>query len=309
MKNPFYKGMIHYSGETHRGNHPTLIEEPLWEQANRILTAHLPGHRFSKQPKEYFVLLKSLVRCGKCGSHMVNSSGRGKSGKAFYYYECSLTRQKLGCNALRLSASALDQAVVQFFKRASDDQDIIVNAIGNAIMDSRDKLSKLQKEMRVIEKNLIVAKESAGKLLNLAMENAIPKGTIYREKMDAFEVEIGVLQDKLNRLESKRKASEMSANAGAHLYSNIRSAMEHLDEAPAEAQHALLKALIKTVTIHDDHVEMRLYLENSLKNQPKTPTKAKCPTEKNREAPDASACLPERPSWRGQRDSNPRSPA
>ena len=128
------------------------------------------------------------------------------------------------------------------------------------------------------------------------MENEIPKGTVYREKMDAFETEICILQDKLNRLESKRKASEMSANAGEYLYSNIRSAMENLDEAPAEAQHALLKALIKTVTIHDDHVEMRLYVENP----PKTPTKAKCPTEKSREAPDASACLPERPSWRAK---------
>ena len=77
--------------------------------------------------------------------------------------------------------------------------------------------------------------------------------------------------------------------------------MEHLDEAPAEAQHALLKALIKTVTIHDDHVEMRLYVENSLKN----PIKTKCPTEVNREAPDAQVCLPERPSWRRVWDSNP----
>ena len=298
VKNPFYKGIIHYSGETHRGKHPALIEDPLWEQANRILTAHLPGHRFNKQPKEYFVLLKSLVRCGKCGSYMVNSFGRGKSGKAFYYYECSLTRQKLGCNALRLSASALDQAVIQFFKRASNDQDIIVNAIGNAVLDSRDKLSKVQKEIKTIEKKLTTVKESAGKLLNLAMENEIPKGTVYREKMDAFEVEIGILQDKLNRIETKRKASEMSANAGEYLYSNIRSAMESLDEAPAEAQHALLKALIKTVTIHDDHVEMRLYVENSLK----IPTKAKCPTEKNREAPDAQVCLPERPSWRPSMD-------
>ena len=52
----------------------------------------------------------------------------------------------------------------------------------------------------------------------------------------------------------------MSIHSSEYLYSNLRFAMAHLDKAPAEAQITLLKALIKAIDIHDDHVIMRMYI-------------------------------------------------
>jgi len=36
----------------HKGNHEAIIDEKLWEQANRILTAKLPGHKICKRNRK-----------------------------------------------------------------------------------------------------------------------------------------------------------------------------------------------------------------------------------------------------------------
>jgi site-specific DNA recombinase len=260
LKNPFYKGIMRYNGEIHRGNHEAIVDDGLWDLANKMSLGKIPGHRFVKTLREYTYLLNGLVRCGKCGSHYITYFAYGRGRKRFYYYTCSRMMQKMGCNAEKLPAIGFDAALIDFFKRASKDQDIIVKAIGDAILDSREKLDKVEKEIKPIEKKLKIAREAAEKLLSLAMENTVSKGPIYKAKMDALDIEMFMLQDKLSKLEAQRKVAQLSANSGEFLYTNIKFAMKYLDQAPPDAQKALLHALVKSVTIFDGYVELRMYV-------------------------------------------------
>ena len=305
LENPFYKGMIHYSGETHKGNHPAIVNEELWERANRILSANLPGHRFSKISKDYSQRLKGILRCGKCGSYFICALGRGHTGQRFYYYECSRARQKLGCDTKRISATAFDDAVLNFLGRASKDREIIVHAIGNAIRDSAEKLDYYDKKIREIKKKLATAKESAEKLLNLVLGGTIPKGMTYKEKMEALETEIAVLEDDLEKTEARRKTAELSVHSGEYLHANLRFAMENLTEAAPEAQIELLKTLIKNIDVHENHVEMKMLIgvpPEAIVCQlpPKDPEKQKIPPGTSEQG------LPERQQWRRGGDLNPR---
>ena len=301
LKNPFYKGMISYSGEVHKGTHAAIVDEELWAKANRIITANLPGHRFFKIVKDYNHRLKGLVKCGKCGSAYVSTFARGHVGNKFYYYECSRARQRLGCDTKRISATAFDEAVIDFFRRASKDKEIIVRAMGNAIKDSSTKLDGYDKEMRILQKKLTKAKESAAKLLNLAIEKVISKGITYTEKMNTIEKEITLLEDKLSKLQARRRVADMSINSGQYLYSNLRFAMDHLDKAPEDAQVALLKALIKAIDVHEDHVVMRLYVA-----EPTEEISCQIDAEKQRTLPHTDNGTgqgsTERPYWRRGRD-------
>lgn len=83
------------------------------------------------------------------------------------------------------------------------------------------------KEIREIKKKLAATKESVEKLLNLALEGTIPKGSIYKEKMDALETEIAMLGDKLDKAETRRKTAELSVHSGEYLHANLRFAMEN----------------------------------------------------------------------------------
>ena len=305
IKNPFYKGMITYAGETHKGNHAAIVEETVWDKANRVISANLPGHRFMKTLKDYSNRLKGLLRCGKCGSSFVCTIAHSHTGNIFYYYECSRARQKLGCDTKRISATAFDEAVISFFRRASKDQEIIVRAMGNAVKDNASKIDIYDKEIRILKKNLAKAKEGAEKLLKLAMGKVVSKGVTYSEQMNAFEKEITVLDDKLSKAVARRRAADMAIHSSEYLYSNLRFAMAHLDEAPPEAQITLLQALIKCIEVHEDHVIMRMYI-----GEPFDEIACQIYPKKQETLPSTDISTgqgsPDRPHWRRDRDSNPR---
>lgn len=304
LKNPFYKGWLHYAGELHKGTHPPVVSEPLWEAANRVLTANLPGHRFIKVQKNYDYehRLKGILRCGKCGSYFVSVMARGQSGQSFYYYECSRARQGLGCDTKRMSATAFDDAILDFLGRASRDREIIVQAIGDAIKDASEKLDKHEHELRKLEEKLSTAKEKGEKLIALALEGTIPKGALYKEKMDSLETEIGLLTQQISKVQAQKKMAELSVNSSEFLHTNLTFAMEHLREAPAQAQISLLKALIRFVDAYDDRVELRMLI-----NAPLEDVVLKIEAEKQKTPADllTGEGLTERPKWRPQGDLNP----
>ncbi len=225
-----------------------------------LIKGKLPGHKFTKQPREYTHLLNGLVRCGKCGSYYITYFVYGRGRKKFHYYLCSRSHQQMGCDGIKLSAIGFDNAVIDFFKQASNDQEILINAIGDAILDARHKLDKIEKEVKDIEEKLKIAREASEKLLTLAMEGTVSKGPAYKSKMDALDTEILTLQEKLSKLEAQKQIAQLSAHSAEFLHSNIRFAMKYLDQAPPEAQKALLQALIKSITIYDDRVELKMYV-------------------------------------------------
>lgn len=315
IKNPFHKGYVKYGDEIHKGIHPALVDEKLWEKANRMLSAKMPGHRFIKQPREYIYLLAGLLKCDKCTSHYVCESGNGHSEK-FFYYVCGRSKQGLGCDASRLSARGFDDALIDYFKRASNDQEIIVKAIGEAILDSQVKLEHLEKLIKPAQKKLSKAQEKANKLLDLAMNNRISQGKTYKEKMARLDEEIFRIEDELEKLQAKKSIAQMSAHSGEFLHSNLRFAMQYIDQAPPEAQKALIKALIKEIIVHKDYVEIKMYIDQSTIdslscNLPavqaqETPKNGKRPTEDCKALVTTSSAQgsPERQGWLPRLDSN-----
>jgi len=60
-----------------------------------------------------------------------------------------------------VSATVFDNALIQYFKKASNDQEILIKAIGNAILDAQTKLEKLEKLITKHEGHLERAKTEA----------------------------------------------------------------------------------------------------------------------------------------------------
>jgi len=207
-----------------------------------------------------------LIKCGHCGGHLINAHSAGRGNKKFFYYECSRSRQRLGCSYKRISATGFDDAIIKYFKRASEDQEIITKAIGNAVLDSQMKFEKIEKKMNEKQKELNSLKFEAEKLLELVMNKTILTGSTYKTKLAGIELRIGRLEDELSKLQAQKNVAQMNASSGEFLYSNIRVAMRCLDQAPPEAQKGLLQALIKDVIVYDDKIAINMYIENALQN-------------------------------------------
>ena len=317
IKNPFHKGYIKYGEEVHKGTHPAIVDEELWKKANRVLTAKLPGHRFIKRTPEYIYLLSGILKCGECGSHYVCESGNGHTAEKFFYYVCGRSKQRLGCDASRLSAKGFDEALIDYFKRASNDQEIIIKAIGDAILDSQIKLEGLEKMMRPIQDKLVAIQQEANRLLELAMNNRVSQGKTYKDKMAKLDEEIVGLEDELEKLQAKKNIAQMSANSGEFLHSNLKFAMQYIEQAPPEAQKALIQALIKEIIVYKDYIEIKMYIDqptvDSLSCSLPAPEAQKAPKNQERPAGDACKALvtvsnarssPERQGWLPRMESN-----
>lgn len=282
IKNPFYKGFIQYSKEFHKGNHLAIVDEKLWERANRILIARLPGHNFVQKERFYEYLLAGIIRCGDCGSHMVCNFSGGRNNNKFFYYECSRSKQALGCKAMRISATTFDKAIINYFKRASKDQALIIKAIGDAILESQVKLEKIDADLKEKESKLSSLQDQAHKLLELAMTDTIAKGSTYKDKMNGLETEIAKLEDEIDKLQAQKRVTSMNANSGEFLHKNIGFAMQYIDKAPPEAQKSLIQALIKDIFVYSDRIAINMYIEKPLEDILPTimpPINEKRPTE------------------------------
>jgi DNA invertase Pin-like site-specific DNA recombinase len=276
IKNPFYKGYINYCGETHRGQHEALVEEKMWNKANKIMSSKTPGRRVWKTKPEYEHLLAGLIRCGDCGSSMVGVHSNGRGDKKFYYYECGRSRQGLGCSRKRVSATVFDQAILDYFRRASKDQEVIIRAIGAAIRESQIKCEEIDVILNEKRIRLNTLRHEADNLLNIAMKNDIAQGTTFKNKFNAIEHEITTLEEQTKKLEDDRKAAQLSAHSGEHIYQNIQTLMENIDQVPPEIQKNLLRALIQNIEIHDTKIVMNVYIQPEglavLAENEKTPT-------------------------------------
>lgn len=177
LKCNFYKGYLKYNGEIFKGKHEPLVSEKLWEKANAVLVSRLPGHSFTKSVHDNVYLLSGLIRCGSCGSHMVNAHAFGEHKGRFYYYECARSRQRLGCSFKRISAPGFDEAIIKYFKRASEDQNIISAAIGSAILESKLKFEEIEATLNEQQNKLNTLRHEADKLIQLAMDNAPTTGS------------------------------------------------------------------------------------------------------------------------------------
>ncbi len=264
LKNPFYKGYIQYSGEYHKGNHPPIVDEKLWERANKILSARLPGHNFVQKERFYEYLLAGILRCGDCGSHMVCNFSGGRDRRKFFYYECSRSRQALGCKASRISATTFDKAIIDYFKRAAKDRSIIIKALGDAMLESQAKLEKIDADLKEKESKLNGFRHQANKLLELAMGNTITKGSTYKDKMNELETEIAKLEDEIDKLQAQKRVASINACSGELVYRSMNFAIQHLEDAPPEAQKSIIQALIKDIYVYSDRLVINMYIEEPL---------------------------------------------
>ncbi len=307
IKNPFYKGYIKYGDEIHKGQHEAIIDEPTWEKANKILSARLPKHRFSPKPREYTHKIAGLIKCGLCGSHMVCTHSSGRRKGKYFYYECSRARQKMGCSAERLPAKIFDQAIIDYLTKVAENREIITQAIGDAILDSQINLESIEKTLTQKSKKLTTLRNETRKLLYLAMNGTIAKGTTYTEKMLTLEADITRIEYEIEKLTKKKRISHMNAHSGRYLHENIKFVLKNMDKSSPETQTDLIKALVKTIEVHADKMTINMHIKEPIEDTPENPLKKNGHPTGNGEMPSLNQTVSTgTPHWRRGRDSNPR---
>jgi site-specific DNA recombinase len=133
LSNRIYLGELSFRGITMSSCHPPVIEQTVFDDAQRILAARGEDHaKRAASGSDY--LLTGLIRCPSCGSAMLGTRAHGKT-KTYRYYSCyRRTRYDTEvCGGQRIDADAIEQAITgaltSFYRHQHD---LIADAIAAA---------------------------------------------------------------------------------------------------------------------------------------------------------------------------------
>jgi site-specific DNA recombinase len=133
LSSRIYLGELTFRGITATGCHPPVIEQPTFEEAQRILAARA-GDRAKRAASGSDYLLTGLIRCAACGTAMLGTRAHGKT-KTYRYYSCyRRTRYDTEvCGGQRIDADAIEHAVTGALADLYRHQhDLIADAIAAA---------------------------------------------------------------------------------------------------------------------------------------------------------------------------------
>ncbi len=115
LTNPYYKGDVIYRGVRHKGAHQPLVPAEVWYQVQSVLTAHKCAVEATQVHDHY---LKGTVFCGACGSRLVVSNARNKTGNIYPYFVCSGRHSKrTDCTRQSILISDVERLVETYYDR------------------------------------------------------------------------------------------------------------------------------------------------------------------------------------------------
>lgn len=97
------------------GTHQAIIDRGTWERTQEMLAARSPFRGKERQRRinpHRHVKFSGLLFCAVCGSAMVATTGKSKTGKIYRYYECSNARKVGTCNGHRIRAEEFDEMTI-----------------------------------------------------------------------------------------------------------------------------------------------------------------------------------------------------
>jgi site-specific DNA recombinase len=262
LRSPLYVGLMMHGDERFPGEHPPLIEQSTYQEAQRLLGESGRALRVHGTNPEY--VLRGLLCCGTCGDPMTPASTTKKSGKSYRFYRCS-RRDKYGkdlCPGKPLPAGAIEDFVVARLEGATADGTLAVRTKAKLevrILKSRADYVTLRDSL-----NARIADHSAG-ASKLADEVARLEG----RARELVEAKLRIEANNLEAAESQLRAVERDAV-------NLELDANHLDwfvgalrdfgkvwtNMTRENQGRLLRAIVAKVVVDDKQGKCRVELVN-----------------------------------------------
>ena len=182
LKNPVYIGKIRFNGKEYDGEHPPIISEEIFFEAQRLMSERCTGHSAEKTPFRAGYLLSGLVFCGSCGARYHADHGSYKC------YSRSKTDKRrvidASCKNPNIKIEELDRFVCEEIKRSAIDLSKL--PISSQDTSHTDEAAK---------KRLSEIRAQSERLLDLFQNGDIPTD---------------IISERLKLLENERKALEKS---------------------------------------------------------------------------------------------------
>ena len=261
LKSPVYAGFMAYGDELHPGEHPAIIEESTYHAAQAILAGTSREVRWTGTNPDY--VLRSLVRCGRCGEMMCpGSTTKASTGKTYRFYRCS-KREKYGkdvCPARPLPAPALEAFVVaRITERAVDDglAERVREHLETLTAGKGEDFAKLRKELA---EQIAATSDTASKLTDEMLRLDGRARELVEGKLRVEAERLAASEHQLRDLERDAAELEIAKKDHAWFVAALRDFAKVWVNMSPENQGRFLRALIDKVVVDEATGKCRVEL-------------------------------------------------
>jgi len=262
LKDPFYKGLTRYQGETRPGNHEALVTDELWHQVQQVLDRRSkdPGEKGSK-----FFLLRGLLFCGSCDRRMTaEHHPRGS------YYRCFTDPRHAKCNEPYVRVNELDQAVEMLLPAIT-----LTDEVRQEVRTALDQLEHERLQLRQSEEDKLATNkvQLESKLTRLTegfTEGIVPKGQ-YEKLSTAYQRELAVTHERLKFLSGDLSGDIDRIESFLEMASSIAN-FYALTKTPKDRKDLLRQVFARIVITNKEftHIEYHPPLDLLLGEKPES---------------------------------------
>ena len=194
LTNAYYTGTVPFQGAYYEGTHPPLVDLQTWLLVQQTLEAHNFAGEKESTHSHY---LKGSIWCGDCGSRLIFSRNRGKTGIYYDYFVCiGRHRKRNNCTRKAVLVSRVEAGVEDLYRHLEVPADQIED-IRSSVGDEFARLKAVaETDMARSRRRLQQANDQRQKLLAAHYEGAVPKDMLKTE-MQRLTVEVGSAEREL----------------------------------------------------------------------------------------------------------------
>jgi site-specific DNA recombinase len=188
LRNATYVGKIDFEGHLYDGKHEGIVPQELWDAArNRFAKNATSGA--AEFRNKYGALLRGLAECGVCRAAMTHTY-TAKRGRQWRYYECRTIHDRgaSACPGSRISATKLDEFVIDRIKDIGKDPALVAAAIEAAKRSADARRPEVERDLREAEREVKRLTAERGHLIDGVARGA--KGLVERLEVTDDELEV-----------------------------------------------------------------------------------------------------------------------
>ena len=242
LTNMVYVGKVDYGGQVYEGEHDAIVEPGIWQTVqDRLRYNSKTGGRQIRN--KYGAVLKGILRCGSCDVGMVHTYTQKAPNKLYRYYVCVNAHQKgyNKCQTRSVSAPVIEQAVVEQIRGIAANPDVVAEVVRQLDEQRIAGVDGLEREKRVIEKELQRLGEETASLVRMT-------GKLATDRMAELQDRVAVLERQLRDVRDQLAESVGQTVDAASVRKTLREFDGIWAEMTPREQEKFVKTLVERVT-------------------------------------------------------------
>jgi site-specific DNA recombinase len=208
LTNLTYTGMVLYEGDIYEGEHEPIVDEDTFQRVQAILRRNGTRGGAAKQCRHDF-LLRGLLRCQVCGSHMSPrwSTSRGRE---YRYYVCTKVERSgtKACSVRSIPAGAIEDFVVQHIRTLATEPELLGRVV-EALSERRTgALPALEAEHAGLEAEHRGCCDEARGVFHALGDRDTQRSRMATERLAELDERAGQLERRLAELRDEIEALE-----------------------------------------------------------------------------------------------------